>query len=141
MKREILFRGITKHTSQPEMIFGFLIEREGKHFIWESGAKAITPTGIYVGTEVDPETVGQYTGLQDKNGVEIFEGDCIKVHSFRPSSDAKYDYNKEDYTDYVDVQTLVVFEGGCYGLHVQDLGFIPLINIDNIEVTGNIHED
>lgn len=72
--REILFRGkLLAGTSAGEWVYGNLVVKPGQN------VEIITPDDTPIGKygRVDPDTVGQYTGLTDKNGVRIFEDDIV----------------------------------------------------------------
>ena len=127
--REILFRG--KTLDKGEWVYGNLITDDNDVYILtqENLSRGIDIGGWIDGVqscEVIPETVGQYTGLRDKNGERIFEGDIIK------SIAAWY---------------VVEFENGGYGLSPFGKGkLIPIMghwnfNGNEVEVIGNIHDN
>lgn len=74
MKREILFRG--KRTDNGEWVYGYLI---GNNVIV---GEVVDFDDDYFNTEfwykVDPETVGQFTGMEDSLTFQIFEGDIVR---------------------------------------------------------------
>lgn len=124
--REILFRG--KRKDNGEWVYGNLFIPDYKD----------KPTEILIGTnvvrisfDVIPETVGQYTGLTDKSGTKIYEGDIVKITD---------DWGDTDFSD-----------GGIgdvnfyYGLwYVSGAVHNSLNELDQcyyIEIIGNIYDN
>ena len=126
--REILFRA--KRLNNKEWVYGYYVHQFGAHEI------RVKKTDEYdnEGYHIDPETLGQYTGLTDKNGKKIFEGDILKIS----------EGNDED--DYV-IRKVYAYRGVlCVDYWTPDWDFNALAFLDNdtgyvFEIIGNVHNN
>lgn len=119
--REILFRGKDIKGNWYEGLLAHNIAKDE----WYISNKAGIPTAY----QIRPETIGQYTGLTDKNGVKIFEEDIIW-----------FDGGWEEYGG----NTFeVVFTNGCFylGRNPDTVCFLLKAYIEWAEVIGNIYDN
>ena len=114
MEREILFRGMDDNK---RLIQGYFFQIwEDCFILWG------TTNGVPNMTQVDPATVGQFTGLCDKNGVKIFEGDVVFV-GYGEYYQGTHEHSTTIIIDMADYEALNA-----------------LCNANVVEVIGNIHD-
>ena len=130
--REILFRG--KQVGNDEWVYGSFIPDLCEVYYGDKINGFIKPFGKTkeerLMLEVDRETVGQYTGMTDKNGTKIFEGDILSgyLDDLFPEEESRYEVIWHD-----------------YGWHIRSNGFLDTPDNgwlkENFEVIGNIHDN
>lgn len=135
--REILFRG--KQADNSEWIVGSLLQDDdGKTYIvgYEHRGRIDGMIDAELTSwAVIPETVGQYTGLFDKNGTKIFEGDIVVYYT---------NTNRATNKEFHEVVFETRGESGYFGIKISNIEtwqFFLEVPAKLMEIIGNIYDN
>ena len=122
--REILFRG--KRADNGQWVYGFYAqELQGQHYILaDEGDFYDGPMLTMV--EIIPESVGQYTGLNDHAGTKIFNGDIVMIDGDTDEIGV-VEWDEDELKYYIDSEGCLLSLGEFYS--------------KELEVIGNIHDN
>lgn len=148
MSREILFRG--KRVDNGEWIYGGYAKCNNREYILPD-IDLVGREWVFKNIEVIPETVGQFTGLTDKNGKKVFEGDIVKI-TYNDRLTRRLE--KEDYESYMKefclVEQVVFYKGAfCSKVEIENMPLYRPLGFDlyaksmlkELEVIGNIYDN
>ena len=130
MNREIIFRG--KRLDNNEWLYGSHFTDSGEDYIIPQNLFGINDYEEY---QIDQNTIGQYTGMKDKNGKKVFEGDIVHVCDDDGIDIGVVKYN-EDFGKYIVVYSQV--SGNWFDFEGTDGEFLAIFCS---EVIGNIYDN
>lgn len=163
MNREILFRG--KRIDGKGWVYGSIAVPNrlirGVYIMPDCNTADLCPgfedgddiadyygQGITLGRfiEVDPATVGQFTGLLDKNGVKIWEGDILRKPADlwignESVGDKKGTFDDDAFVEYHDGTFRINQIGNEAKLYYGVINYSRNTGVDVMEVIGNIHDN
>ena len=124
--REILFRGKDIKSNWYEGLLAHNIAKDE----WYISNKA----GISTAYQVRPETIGQFTGLTDKNGTKIFEGDIVEY-----KTGDKFRIGRVFFSDFRASFSVTAGKNGSARINNDLFNYIQ--NGNSVTVIGNIYDN